>query len=262
MFIQSFASSSSGNCALIGSGKTYILLDAGISLRRIKASLCQLGLSLADISALLLTHEHSDHIAAVGMLEKYTDIPVFASRGTMNALVSKGKAGGRLFTAVEDGEEIAVGDICFRAAATPHDAAESLCYSFTDGKSRVAAVTDLGYMAENVASAVLGAETVMLEANHDVEMLKNGPYPYPLQRRILGDSGHLSNAAAGDFALALAQNGVRSILLAHLSKENNTPHMAYKTVADRLLAGGVEAGSLKLTVAPADDMSGRISSEL
>jgi phosphoribosyl 1,2-cyclic phosphodiesterase len=258
MFIQSFASSSSGNCALIGSGKTYILLDAGVSLRRIRDCLCKIGLGLSDISALLLTHEHSDHIAAVGMLEKNTDIPVYASCGTMNALMTKSKACGRGFCAVSAGEEFQIGDICVNAAATSHDAAESLCYGFTDGKSRVAAVTDLGYLSENVASAVMGADTVMLEANHDVEMLKNGPYPYPLRKRILGDCGHLSNAAAGDFALELAKNGVKNILLAHLSRENNTPHVAYKTVADRMLAGGIEPGSLKMTVAPADDMSGII----
>ena len=143
---------------------------------------------------------------------------------------------------------------------TPHDAAESLGFVFERGGCRAAAVTDLGHVTAEVRRAVLGAELVLLEANHDVPMLRCGPYPYTLQQRILGPFGHLSNEAAGELALALAEAGCRQLLLAHLSKENNTPRLARDTVAAALLQGGVRPGSLRLCVAPPDGMSDRLES--
>jgi len=255
MQIQTFASGSGGNCALVSAGGTYILIDAGISLRRIKACLAQRGLELKDVSAVLLTHEHADHVGALPMLEKYTDIPVLTSGGTARSILSKGKALGRNFRLIEPGTELELGEIGIRSFETPHDAAQSMGFAFVRGGEKLVAVTDLGHVTPEVRRAALGATAVMLEANHDVGMLRTGPYPYALQKRILGEFGHLSNEAAGDFALELARSGAAHILLAHLSKENNTPRMAYKTVADKLIAGGVEPGSLKLTVAAPNEMS-------
>lgn len=255
MQIQSFASGSGGNCALVSGGGKYILVDAGISLRRIKACLAQWDLGLSDISAVLLTHEHGDHVGALPMLEKYTDIPVITSGGTARSVIAKGKAGGKNFSVIEAGEIMDIGGIAVKSFATSHDAAESLGYTFEYAYEKAAVVTDLGHVTNEVRSAVSGASAVLLEANHDVDMLRVGPYPYHLQQRILGPCGHLSNEASGRFALELAEHGVRHILLAHLSKENNTPRLAYKTVADILIEGGVEPGSLKLNIAPADEMS-------
>lgn len=255
MQIQSFASGSSGNCTLISGGDKHILVDAGISLRRIKTCLSARGLELADISAVLLTHEHTDHVCALSMLEKHTDIPFVASGGTARSLMAKGKLGGKNFEIIEAGDTVDINGIAAKAFNTSHDAAESFGYTFEYDFGKAAVVTDLGRVTEEVRNAVCGASAVLLEANHDVAMLRVGPYPWQLQQRILGPSGHLSNEDSGHFALELARCGVRHILLAHLSKENNNPKVAYKTVADILINGGVEPGSLKMNVAPADEMS-------
>ena len=253
MILQTFASGSSGNCALVSGGGAYILLDAGISLRRIKNSLALMDLKLEDISAVLLTHEHSDHVCALPMLEKYTDIPVLTSGGTARSIIAKGKASGKNFRIIEPGAELELDGMTVRPFPTPHDAAESLGFGFEAGGERAAAVTDIGHITGEVRRAVCGASTVMLEANHDVGMLRSGAYPYPLQRRILGDYGHLSNDAAAEFALELVRSGTRNLLLAHLSRENNTPSAAYKAVADGLIAGGVQRGEISLSIAPADE---------
>ncbi len=253
MILQTLASGSSGNCALVSGGGTYILLDAGISMRRIKSSLALMDLKLEDISSVLLTHEHSDHVCALPMLEKYTDIPILTSGGTARSIIAKGKVSGRNFRILEPGTELEVGGIAVRPFSTPHDAAESLGFGFEADGGRVAAVTDIGHITGEVRRAVCGASAVMLEANHDIDMLRSGPYPYPLQRRILGDYGHLSNAAAAEFALELVRSGARRLLLVHLSRENNTPRAAYRAVADGLIAGGVQPGEISLSVAPADE---------
>lgn len=255
MQIQSFASGSGGNCTLVEGGGKYILVDAGISLRRIKSCLSARGMELCDISAVLLTHEHSDHVCALAMLEKYTEIPVVASGGTTRSLMAKGKLTGKNFEIIEAGEHLNIEGIAVKPFNTSHDAAESFGYTFEYGYEKTAVVTDLGRVTAEVRNAVCGASAVLLEANHDVDMLRVGPYPWQLQQRILGPNGHLSNEDSGQFALELAEQGARHILLAHLSKENNHPKVAYKTVADILIKGGVEPGSLKLNVAPADDMS-------
>ena len=255
MQIQSFASGSSGNCTLVSGGDKYILVDAGISLRRIKSCLSLRGLELSDISAVLLTHEHTDHVCALAMLEKYTEIPFITSGGTARSLMAKGKLSGKNFEIIEAGETLDIEGLTVKSFNTSHDAAESFGYTFEYGCKKTAVVTDLGRVTEEVRSAVCGATAVLLEANHDVDMLRVGPYPWQLQQRILGPNGHLSNEDSGRFALELAQQGVQHILLAHLSKENNNPKVAYKTVADILIKGGVEPGSLKMNVAPADEMS-------
>ena len=255
MQIQSFASGSGGNCTLVSGGGKYILVDAGISLRRIKSCLSRRGLELSDISAVLVTHEHSDHICALSMLEKYTDIPIIASGGTGRSVMSKGKVSGKNFSLIEAGEIVDINGIAVKAFGTSHDAAESLGYAFECGYEKAAVVTDLGHVTDEVRRAVFGAEIVLLEANHDVDMLRAGPYPWHLQQRILGPNGTLSHETTGNFALELAEHGVRHILLAHLSKENNMPRVAYRTVADILIDGGVEPGALKMNVAPPDEMS-------
>ena len=250
MQIQSFASGSGGNCTLVSGGGKYILVDAGISLRRIKACLASRDLSLCDISAIFLTHEHSDHIAALPMLEKYTDIPIIASGGTARSIMAKGKFSGKNIEIIEAGEVIDVEGVAVKSFATSHDAAESLGYSLECGYEKVAVATDLGHITAEVRSAVLGATAVLLEANHDVDMLRVGPYPWHLQQRILGPSGHLSNEDSGRFALELAEQGVKHILLAHLSKENNIPELAFQTSKSALdCVGAVQFRDYILSVA-------------
>lgn len=248
MEFYTLASSSSGNAALIRSGDTAILLDAGISARRIAQSLSPLGMTPEDLDAILITHEHSDHVNGIATLTKKYAIPVYASRGTAHFLPQAGSAL-RIF---EAGAAFAIGDLAIQSFRTSHDAADSVDYRIDAPGGSLGALTDSGYVTDDAIKALTGVDLLLLEANHDVGMLQCGPYPYHLKRRILGEHGHLSNEAAADFALHCVKNGTSDILLAHLSAENNTPEVAEYTVARRLQAAGC---SVRLGVAPRDRLS-------
>lgn len=247
----SFASGSSGNCALISEDGVNILLDAGISAKRIRLALEAAGLSPGDISAIVLTHEHSDHIGGLRVFSKMCSAPVYASRGTAEAIVRAGAPGERIHT-ISAGEETLLDSVRLRAFATPHDAAESFGYVFESGSGRLAAVTDLGHVTSEVRQAVSGCDAVVLEANHDIEMLRQGSYPQALKLRILGSRGHLSNDSCAEFALLLAQTGTKQLLLAHLSAENNTEQLALSAVKSRLgdfpVRTAPRAGTIRVNV--------------
>ena len=248
MEFYTLASSSSGNAALLRSGKTAVLLDAGISARRIAQSLALLGMTPDELDAVLVTHEHSDHISGIATLTKKYAVPVYASRGTAHFLP---QAAGTL-RIFEAGDAFTVGAFEIRSFRTSHDAADSVDYRIDGPDGALGALTDTGRVTRDAAEALEGVDTLLLEANHDIETLQCGPYPYHLKQRILGDHGHLSNEAAADFALWCAQHGTSDILLAHLSAENNTPAMAEYAVARRLQAAGCP---IRLGVAPKDRMS-------
>ncbi len=247
MEFYTLASSSGGNAALVRCGDTALLLDAGISARRIAQALSALGMSPAGLDAVLVTHEHSDHVAGLATLGKKYGVPVYASRGTARRLTQAVNV--RPFDA---GDVFSVGAFEIRSFRTSHDTADSVDYRFDCADGSAGALTDTGFVTEEAAAALAGVDLLLLEANHDVERLKSGPYPYPLKLRILSDKGHLSNEAAADFALRCVRNGTRDILLAHLSAENNTPALAEYAVARRLQAAGL---SIRLGVAPRDRMS-------
>ena len=248
MEFYTLASSSSGNAALVRCGDTAILLDAGISARRIAQSLALLGMTPDALDAVLVTHEHTDHISGIATLTKKYAIPVYASRGTARFLPQAAGAL-RVFDA---GDAFAVGALQITSFRTSHDAADSVDYRVDGPDGSLGALTDTGYVTDAAAEALAGVDTLLLEANHDIETLRCGPYPYHLKRRILSERGHLSNEAAADFALRCVQHGTRDILLAHLSAENNTPAMAEYAVARRLQAAGCP---IRLGVAPRDRMS-------
>ena len=257
MKICTFASGSSGNCALVWHKDTYILIDAGISMRRIVSCLQKLGLEARQLSSVLVTHEHSDHISGIPMLVKPFSLPVYTSGGTARALFKNGTIPIEQISVFETGRSFAIGDLQINSFETPHDTAESVGFTIDGGSRRLAFATDLGHVSVEVERAVMGAGTVILESNHDIEMLKCGRYPYRLKTRILGNRGHLSNDMGGQFASRLVRGGADKIMLAHLSRDNNTPDLAYNTVTDRLLTSGIRAGiDLALSVAPADVMSG------
>ena len=245
------ASGSTGNCSVITADGTAVLLDAGISLRRISGMLRGLGLEIGDVAAVLVTHEHSDHVGALPMLSKYFHIPVYATPGICDALR-------RIYPAVAgdlryigpDGE-LSFGTLRVRAFATSHDAAESTGYRFDhEGRSMVYA-TDTGVVTGDTVLAARGCDLAVLEANHDVEMLRRGPYPYVLKQRILSDRGHLSNESCGAFAAQLVSNGTRRLILAHLSQENNAPSVARRTVEEAIREAGAAPGvDVALEVAP------------
>ena len=225
MEIRVFASGSSGNCLLLSSGRSHILIDAGISKRRIEQSLAQSGLSMREIGGVLITHEHSDHISGLKMLMKYYAIPVYAPRTVANRLRGCLPEAEPVLHVIPVNEPFEIGDLSVTAFHTPHDTDESVGYR-VEGQGVFALATDMGHVTEEVFDALSGADTVLIESNHDEEMLRYGPYPVYLKRRILSDSGHLSNACCAQLARKLALGGTKQIILGHLSRENNTPAIA------------------------------------
>ena len=225
MELRVFASGSSGNCLLLSSGSTHILIDAGISKRRIEQSLAQSGLSMREIGGVLITHEHSDHISGLKMLIKHCAPPIYAPRTVANRLRGCLPEAEGLLHVIPVNEAFTIGSLTVTAFHTPHDTDESVGYR-VEGEGIFALATDMGHVTEEVFSALSGADTVLIESNHDEEMLRYGPYPVYLKRRILSDRGHLSNACCAQLSRKLALGGTRRIILGHLSRENNTPALA------------------------------------
>ena len=246
-------SGSKGNCYYIGSGGEGVIVDAGRSCKQIEQALALNSVDIGTVRALFITHEHIDHCSAVRVLSKKYGLPVYASKGTMDALIYSGKveSGTKLYIIERDA---VVGDILVNRINTPHDAAESCCYRVTspDGKSALIA-TDMGVMTEGVRKAAAKSDFVVLESNHDIEMLKTGPYPYPLKRRILSDRGHLSNEACASELAELVKGGTLRLMLGHLSEQNNTPEIALRTAVAELERAGMKFNSdYTLDVAPGD----------
>ncbi len=248
------ASSSSGNCTLVSEGGTNILIDAGISARRISTTLKELGLHCCDISAVFVTHEHSDHICGLKTMEKQFGIPVMAPECVAKGIAFAFPEIECYIQTIPVGQELQIGELSIHAFHTPHDTDESVGYKITNGTENFALATDMGYVSEEVLRELIGVDAAVLEANHDLELLKNGPYPFHLKKRILSDHGHLSNRLCGLLAGRLFEHGAKNIVLAHLSKENNTPDIAYKTVAEYMAKSGAIPGeNVGLFVAPKNE---------
>ena len=237
-------SSSSGNCIYIGTSDGGILIDAGVSAKRITSALDSIGVSTESIGAIFITHEHSDHVNGLRVFAGSRNIDVYASAGTLGALDSMCILNGK-FTAHEIDESGAeAAGIYVKPFATPHDAAQSCGYTAVtpDGR-RISVATDLGHMTDTVMNAIYGSDLVMLESNHEIDLLRRGPYPYPLKQRILSDRGHLSNTACSDAAVKLLDSGTVRFMLGHLSKQNNTPELAYETTHSAFTVHGARSGS-------------------
>lgn len=239
-------SGSSGNCAVVRTETTAVLLDAGLSLRETGKRLASVGASVESVSAVLLTHEHSDHVrGALTFLEKL-GVPLYASPGTARAAGFPGPLFGDV-RAVCAGRDLVIGDLHVRVTRTPHDGTESVCYVFADGAGRrVGIATDLGFLAPAVREALTGCDVIGLEANHDLDMLRDGPYPLVLKRRILSEVGHLSNEDAAAALRGLLGPDTTAVAALHLSKHNNTPSLAARAFGDALAAAGAR---IPLTVA-------------
>ena len=256
--LHTLASGSSGNAMLVTDGTTHILLDAGISARRITQALAQLGLRPGELAGVLITHEHTDHIAGLTTLTKQCPLPIYATPGTGRQLRRRIPFADELVHAVPAGEEFRLGTFAVRPFPTSHDAEESAGFRLTSCGECAAVATDLGYVTDAVLEGVLGADILVAEANHDEEWVRASQrYPYHLKRRILGDRGHLSNEAGAELIRRAAEAGTASVVLAHLSAENNTPAHAEETVCRILRDAGIRPGvDLALTVAPRDRLSG------
>ena len=231
-------SGSRGNCTLVRSEKTQILIDCGKSARAVCTSLRDLGTDICAVSAIFITHEHSDHIAALGAICKHNGIPVHMTEKSAAALPADCPFADSIVIHPREYSQT-VEDLCVSSFPLPHDSADHVGYVVvdTDGDS-FGAATDMGHVTECAIENLSRCRRVMIEANHDTEMLSEGPYPPFLKRRILSSRGHLSNADCAELACILAQRGCEAIALAHLSPENNVPPLAYSDVRSALDAAG------------------------
>ena len=255
--VATLASGSSGNCAVVSDGRVHILIDAGISTRRIAQGLKELGLELRHLSGVLITHEHNDHVAALPVLCKQTQAALYTAEGTACELCGRWTGLTERFRVFEPGQRFAVGGLEVGTFATSHDCARPVGFSVGDGRRMLVLCTDTGIVTPEAREAVGEADTLIGEFNYDPEMLRMGPYPVYLKERIRGTRGHLSNEAGGELAAWAAEQGARRIVLAHLSQENNTPRLALES-AERALAGlGLCPGKdVELTAAPRGEGSG------
>lgn len=248
--LHTLSSGSSGNALVLSCGQTHILLDVGISCRRITAALRALGLEIEDLSAVLITHTHTDHIAGLQTLIKRCRAPIYASEATARGLSYRLAGIDGLLRPFAWDEPFTVGSCHVTPFPTSHDAAGSAGYRLDTAEGSVGVLTDTGFVTEEAAAALPGVDLMVLEANHDVDMLRSGPYPYYLKQRILGGQGHLSNADAARFAVELAGSGTGTFILAHLSQENNTPAVARAAVESALEEAGLHP---RLSVAPRNE---------
>lgn len=254
MQIHTLASGSSGNSTLITGGGSHVLLDAGISCRKITTRLTQAGVAPSELSGLLITHTHSDHVCGVAVLAKRLGLPIYLSGAAAEDLLRKCPTlEESMLHEVTPGTPFQVGNVTVCAFSTPHDAPGSMGYLFQADGTRAAVVTDLGYLSDAVVDALTDIDLAVVEANHDVDWLRTGPYPYYLQERVLGKYGHLSNELCGELAVRLAKTGASTLVLAHLSAENNTPERAWETVSSMLW--NADCRTTQLFVAPRDELS-------
>jgi len=245
-----FASSSAGNASLFSCGDTHILIDAGISCMRIRACLKALGLKIEDLSSIFITHAHGDHTAALTTLLKRHSIPIRCSEETARQLSYRFAGIDRVLYPFSLGDSVEVGSCTIHSVPTSHDMPGSCGYRIDCCDGSLGYLTDTGILPAS-ARCLLGTDILLLESNHDVEMLLSGSYPYPLKERVLGEMGHLSNETAARFACAAARAGTRRIILAHLSAENNTPQTALNTVGRALEAISYDGS---LCVAPRSEI--------
>ncbi len=235
-------SGSSGNCTLVSASGTSVLIDVGVSAKKICDGLSARGTDIKDISGIFITHEHTDHVKGLNVLLKKNKIPLYLTHGTYYEAVRQGlTVEDKLINIITPSHTVGVGELELTPFSTLHDAKESVGYSIklNDGR-KIGYATDLGEITKDVENALQGSDFVILESNHDVNMLKNGFYPYMLKQRILGKFGHLSNECCAKEAVKLAKNGTTRFVLSHISKENNLPALARRETKKALDVIGLE----------------------
>lgn len=243
MEILSLRSGSRGNAVLVLGDDTKILVDCGISGKTAENALSDIDISPDELDAIVVTHEHNDHTSGIGIMMRRYNLPVWSNRETWQAMEGQlGRFDDKLINVFDDIEDFEVGNIGVVPFHIPHDAANPVGYSFLCGEEKVSVATDIGELKKEMFAAVRGSHTVLLEANHDVNMLEMGRYPLPLKQRIRGRFGHLSNDDAGKAAELLVNLGTENILLGHLSEENNYPELAMQTVICALDEAGITVG--------------------
>jgi len=258
MKLCSIASGSSGNCIYIGSNDTNLLVDAGVSAKRIECGLSEIDIRPDTLQGILITHEHSDHISGLGILARKYHIPIYGTYETLKAIQkvkSLGAVPEELYHSILPDKSFYINDICVEPFSTSHDASNPVCYTMQAEGHKVGVATDLGTYDDYIVSKLEGSDLLLLEANHDVNMLMVGKYPYYLKQRILGDRGHLSNDTSADLISKLIHPRLQYVALAHLSKENNYEELAYETVCCELMNRGTNFPAEKICVAHRDKPS-------
>ncbi len=256
--ICSIASSSSGNCIYVGTGSTHILIDSGISCKRVKTGLNTIGVEPASIDAILITHEHSDHIKGLGVVSRRYGIPIYATELTWKKVLASGTTGPideSLFHKITPDIDFTIKELVIHPFNTSHDAVQPVCYTFIKGRKKIGVATDLGCYDRYIVEKLKDSNLLFIEANHDIEMLKNGRYPYYLKKRILSDTGHLSNEMSGKLVSEVMHSRLQYIILGHLSKENNLPEVAFAAVNAALSAAPVNACNIELIVSEKESAS-------
>lgn len=243
-------SSSSGNCVYIRDGRDEILIDAGKSACSIEKALTSLGTSLRSISAIFITHEHSDHTCGLEIISKKYQIPIHITAPSYSKVAYNGSFTSRFAQKHEIHYECSVGSLRVRSFEIPHDSAQNVGYIVTSGSDSLGLATDIGHLTDEIKCSLCGCKTAIVESNHDKFLLVAGHYPEFLKERILADTGHIANEDSAELTLYLAQNGTERITLAHLSKENNAPEIAYCAHRDNLDRHGF--ADVELNVASPD----------
>ena len=229
MRIASLGSGSKGNATLVNTGGTLLLIDCGLPRRDVDERLQSRGVSGQDIDAILVTHEHGDHSRGVVPLAKAYDLPVFLTAGTVTSGKVEGLTSG---VVIRPGDQFAVGDVDICAEPVPHDAREPVQFCFNHNDLKLGVLTDLGSITPHVVQAFSGCDALVLEFNHDPQMLANGPYPYAVKRRVGGDFGHLTNAQARQFLDYADTTRLKVLFVAHVSQQNNVPELADAALSD------------------------------
>ena len=237
-------SSSSGNCSYIETESTKLLIDCGLSAKKIEESLNKLNSSLSQINAILITHEHSDHIKALKTICKKYNIPVYANKKTHYAISKNTEISNKKYFLNDDAFDL--GELKIKAFSIPHDAANPVAYNIANSNKKISIATDIGHIDKNLINNLTGSSFILLESNYDLELLKNSKYPYNLKQRIAGPFGHLSNDNTAELVDYLTTLNLNNVMFGHLSSENNTPEQAYQTTINKLMNKNLQDFTLQI----------------
>lgn len=246
----SLYSGSSGNSLFVQTENTKLLIDVGVSSKKVEEALHSINVEPSSINAVLITHEHSDHVQGLGTFSKKYDIPIYANQETIDNMPTQiSKIAEKNIKKFKVSDKFCIGDVDIKSFSIPHDAANPCGFNFFKDNKKISIATDIGHMNNKIVNNLEESEFVLLESNYDPDVLKCSSYPYNLKTRIAGPNGHLSNNMAGKTISYLLKFGLRKAMLGHLSKESNFPELAYKTVIEELMTENYSESSLSLSVA-------------
>ena len=246
----SLYSGSSGNSLLVETENTKLLIDAGVSSKKIETALQDIHIEPSSINGILVTHEHTDHVQGLGTISKKFDLPVFVNQETLDAMPKqKDKIASKNIKTFKIADKFSIGDLEIKPFCIPHDAANPCGFNSWKENKKISIATDIGQMTNSILKELEESLFILLEANYDPDVLRCSSYPFPLKNRIAGPTGHLSNEMAGKTISHLLKSGLKNAMLGHLSKESNFPELAYQTVIDELISNHYDENTLNLSVA-------------